>query len=110
MTSCINYKDAFFELANLTVIHGEPTIERLNKFQNYIKTNTKSVYSNMGGGAHDHIGPVLNDTQNMLISPTIFVYTTHPGLIIIPDSTIAHSNSNMQIVHTKKVLLFREVT
>ena len=52
---------------------------------------------------------MLTDAQCTLISPTPFVYQTHPGLIIIPDGTIYHANSNTQIAHTEKVRLFREV-
>ena len=48
--------------------------------------------------------------QCALISPTPFVYPTHSGLIIVLDGTTVHINSNMHIVHTKKVRLFRKVT
>ena len=47
--------------------------------------------------------------QYALISPTPFVYLTHPDPLIIPDGTTAHANSNMRIVHTKEVCLFLEV-
>ena len=46
----------------------------------------------------------------MLISTTPVGYQTHPGPLIILDGTTSHTNSNMQIAHTKEVRLFREVT
>ena len=58
MTSKINYKDTLFKLANLTPIRGKPTFETLHKLRNEIKANAKAVYSNLGGGAHNHLGLV----------------------------------------------------
>ena len=59
MTSNINYKKTLFDRTNLTPIYGEPTFKTLHKFWNKIKSNAKSVYSNLGGGAHGHLGLVL---------------------------------------------------
>ena len=55
----INYKDTLFEQANLTPIRGEPTFKTLHKLWNKIKSNAKSVYSNIEGGANGHLGLVL---------------------------------------------------
>ena len=63
MTNNINYKDTLFEWSNLTPICGEPTFETLHKLRNEIKANAKSVYSNLGGGAHVQIGLVITDAQ-----------------------------------------------
>ena len=61
MLSSINYKDTLFERAKLTPIRGEPTSKTLHKLRNEIKAYVKAVYSNIRGGAHGHIGIVLND-------------------------------------------------
>ena len=82
----------------------------LHKLWNEMKSNAKSVYSNLGVGSHVHLFLVLTDAQCALVSPTPFVYPTHPGHIIIPDGTTAHVNSNMRIAHTEGVCLFCEVT
>ena len=100
MTININYKDTLLKQDNLTPIRGKPTFETLHNIRNEIKANAKSVYSNIGGGAHGHLGLVLTDAQYALISPTPFVYTNQPGPIVIPDGTTAHANSNMKISHT----------
>ena len=55
------------------------------------------MYSNIGGGVHGHLGLVLTNAQYVLISNTPFVYLTHLGLLIIPDGTATHMNSNMRI-------------
>ena len=67
MFSYTNYKDVLFDQENLTPIHGEPTLEILHKFRNKIKSNAKSVYSNIGGGEHGHIYLVLTNTYYTLI-------------------------------------------
>ena len=110
MTSSINYKDNLFERFNLTPNCGKSTFKTLHKLRNKIKTNKKAVYSNIGGGVHVHIGIMLVDTQYALISTTPSVYPNHPGPLIIPDSTTAQANSNMQITHINEVHLFLEVT
>ena len=110
MTSNINYKDTLFKRSNLTPIRGEPNFEMLHNLWNEIKSNAKTVYSNIGEGAHRHLGLVLTDAHYALISPTPFVYPNHLGPLIIPDGTTTHANSNMRISHTKEVRMFREVT
>ena len=110
MTRYIIYKDTLFEQANLTLILGKPTFETLHKIWNKIKSNAKSVYSNIGGGEHGNLGLVITNAQYTLISLTPFAYPNHPGPLIITDGTTAHGNSNMWIAHTEEVRLFYEVT
>ena len=109
MMISISYKDPPFERATLTPICGEPTFETLHKLRNEIKANTKFLYSDIGGGAHGHLGLVLTNFQSALISPTPFAYPTHLGMLIILGGTTAHENSNMRIAHTKKVCLYNKL-
>ena len=106
MTISINYKNTLFNLSKLNPIRGKPTFENIHKLQNKIKANTKSVYSNLGGGAHVHLVLVLTDAQYAIISNMPFIYLTNSSPIIIPDGTTTHTNSNMRITHTKEVRLF----
>ena len=110
MTRNIDHKVTLFERSNLTPIRDKHTLKTLHKLRNEIRSNAKSVYYNLGGGSHVHLGLVLTEAQYKLISPTPFFYPTNPGPLIIPDSRTAHTNSNMQIAHTDEVCLFREVT
>ena len=110
MKSNINYKDTLFKRSNLTPIRGKPTFEKIHKLRNEIKANTNSVYSNFGGGAHDHLGLVLNDAKYVVTSPTTFVNLIRPSPLIILDGTTDQSNSNMRIAHTEEVRLLSEVT
>ena len=52
---------------------------------------------------------MLTDAHYVLIYTTPFVYVTHPGPLIIPDGTTAHTNSNMRITHNEEMRLLREV-
>ena len=95
MTCIINYKETIFERANLTPICVKPTFEALHKLWKVIKANAKAVYSNIGGGAHVHLGLVITEFQFILISPTSFLNHTHPGPLIIQNNTTVHANSNI---------------
>ena len=89
-----------FEWANLTPIPDKHTLKTIHKLRNDIKENAKSIYSNLGGETHGHRFLVLTNAQYVLISPTPFVYPTQLCLLIIPDGTTSHTNSNMRIAHT----------
>ena len=73
MTSNTNDTDTLFEKSNLIPIRVKPTFKTLHKLWNEIKANAKSVYSNIGGGAHGHLALVLTEAQYTLIYPTAFV-------------------------------------
>ena len=108
MASYINHKNTLFEWAKLTSIRGKPTFKMLHNILNKIKANTKAIYSNLREGSHSYISLVITDCE-IWISNIPFVNMTHPGMLIIPDSTTDHANSNIRIVQTEKVLLFRKV-
>ena len=45
----------------------------LHKLRKKMKTNAESLYSNLGGGAHDHIDLVHTEDQFAITSNTPFV-------------------------------------
>ena len=61
MTSNISYKYTLFKQANLTPICGKPTSKTLQNLRNEIKANAKSVYFNIWGVSHGHLGLLLTD-------------------------------------------------
>ena len=73
MAIYISYKETLFEQAKITPIRGEPNLKTLHKLQNEIKAKVKDVYSNIGGGAHVHIGLVFANVQCALISNMPFI-------------------------------------
>ena len=110
MESSINYNEPLFDRAKITPIHSKPALKTLHKLRNEIKANAESVYSNIRGGSHGHIGLVLTNAKYALTLNTPFFYLTHLGLIIIPDVTTDHMNYKIRITHTEEVRLFHEVT
>ena len=106
----INYIDQYFEFKELTKIHGEPTYENLKNLHNQLKTNATSVPSNLGGGAHGHLGLVLSPTEYAIIAPnTPFVRPVHPGILTIPQGTANHAAVTMKELHTERLRVFNEV-
>ena len=49
-----------------------------------------TVVSDLGGGAHGHLGIVLNPVDYGLISVEPYVRTPHPGALNIPAGTALH--------------------
>ena len=56
----IDHKETHFEKAELTPIRGEPTYETLEHLLKELKANVRNVHSNLGGGAHGHLGLVIS--------------------------------------------------
>ena len=45
---------------SLTQIHGELTYEGVHKLRKELMVNVQTVHSDLGGGAHGHLGLVLS--------------------------------------------------
>ena len=109
MSSTVNYRDTHFERANLTPIRGEPTYETVHKLWNEVKANARSVYSNLGGGTHGHLGLVLTTAQYAAISTTDFTRPDHPGPLAIPSAATVVQRSTLQDAHIEDLRVFCEV-
>lgn len=85
----VDYKHSHFEFKELTPIRGEPTYETLEQILKQLKANASKVHSNLGGGAHGHLGSVISPTTYALIAPgTPFDRPIFPGTqAIIPPGT-----------------------
>ena len=69
-----DYVKNSFPFPTLTKIHGYPTFVSLLKLKNQLKTNAKSVSSDLGGGALGHLGLVLTPEEYALVSVTPFIF------------------------------------
>ena len=103
MTSTVNYLDTHFERANLTPFRGKPTYETVHKLWNKIKANTRSVYSQLGGGTHGNLGLVLTDAQYADISTTVFTCPAHPAPLYIPLAATAVQSSTLRDAHIEEL-------
>ena len=111
MTSApsVDYRNNFFEIANLTRVHGEPTFESIRTLQREILINAQCVHSDLGGGAHGHLGLVLRPQEYGLHSNAAYRRPTHPGPLNVPAGTTNHMSNTLREQHRERVRVFREV-
>ena len=72
-----------------------------------LKANAQSVYSNLSGGAHGHLGIVLSPAAYALISNTPYATPTHPGSLTILPGTTQIVARNLQSIHDVQLSNFR---
>ena len=104
----INYRESF-PIPDLTRIIGIPTFETLRKMSNELKQNASSVYSNLGGGAHGHLGLLLSPQMYALISNVPYVRPNHPGPLIIPQNATRHAAALQERQWKEELRVFHEV-
>ena len=78
MSSNIDYAKTNFDYQVLTKIVGTPTYEDIKKIKDELKANAASVPSDLGGGAHGHLGLVLDATEYVAVTTTPYFRLTHP--------------------------------
>ena len=99
-----------FEFPVLTKCEGKLSFPILKKIKDEIKCNAASVYSELGGGAHGHLGLVLTVTEYAHVSATPYVRSTMPAALNIPLGTTAHESLRLRENHKEEKRLFIEVT
>ena len=99
-----------FEFPVLTKCEGKLSFPILKKIKDEIKCNAASVYSELGGGAHGHLGLVLTDTEYAHVSAIPYVRSTMPAALNIPLGTTAHESLRLRENHKEEKRLFIEVT
>ena len=104
----INYREAF-PIPDLTRIIGIPTFETLHQMANELKQNASSVYSNLGGGAHGHLGLILSPQMYALISNVPYVRPGHPGTLIIPPNATRQASALQERTWKEELRVFHEV-
>ena len=111
MTSTnIDYVATYFELPELDKIYGAPTCTKLSKIEDQIKANASSVSSELGGGAHGHLGLVLTNGEYAKITARLYIYPAHPGPLDILLLTAQHTETYMRKDHKALIRVFHEVT
>ncbi len=91
----IDYQSTFLDYPSLTKITGEPSLSTLMTLRNKLKANAQSVDSNLGGGAHGHLGLVVPaSVYNNIALDTPYVKPRQP--------TLRLTNSDSQYVLAEK--------
>ena len=102
----IDYANTLFDYPVLTKIHGKPTFTALTSLKKQLKANARSVRSNLGGGAHGHLGLVLSPTEYALISNTPFVEPEHPGEFNVQPNIDSYTSSQQERAHAEQLRQF----
>ena len=92
----INYRATHFPYKDLTPIRGKPNADLLLNLMNKLKTNSRSVLSNLGGGAHRHLSLIMSPADYATISNSPFLRPNHPGPLVIPPNTTNHRTNTLQ--------------
>ena len=103
----VNYTKKF-EVDTLPRIHGEPEYSKLKALKDLLKANASRVGSDLGGGAHGHLGLILTPAEYATVSATPYVCPPHPGPLVIPPGTTLHASTVLREQHKKALQLFHQ--
>ena len=98
-----------FKYPTLTRIHGEPTFEGVRKLHKELMVNAQTVHSDLGSGAHGHLGLVLSPQQYALLSNVNYNRPQHPGQLVILAGTTQHIARTMKEQHLERLRVFHKV-
>ena len=108
-TQGVNYRDTYFQYADLTPIQGEPKNDSLKTLINELTANAQTVHSNLGGGANGHLGLILMPTKYAVIAPgTPYIRPNYPGALAIPPGTTNIQAQMLTEQHHHALQEFRE--
>ena len=96
----------FFATKILPKIHGEIDYPQLKTLKDHLKANASRVTSELGGGAHGHLGLVLLPAEYLTVSATPYNRPGHPGPLVIPQGTTQHASAVLQDQHKKHLYYF----
>ena len=106
----IDYATTNFKYPVLTKIHGPPTYKTLtSNLKKELQSNAQSVGSNLGGGAHGHLGLVLTPTENQAISNVPYTMPQFPGPLAVPRNADAAEAVRRGNAHDERIRAFKEV-
>ena len=99
---------SLFQTPLLPKIVGRPTFDKLRSLKKYLRQNAASVRSDLGGGAHGHLGLILNDAAYLALTGHQYIRPPHPGALNIPHGTAHHEAVRLREEHHINIQLFRE--
>ena len=107
--STIDFRNSAFKIANLTGIHGEPNFESIRTLQRELIINAQCAHSDLGGGAHGHLGLVISPQEYALHSDAVYWRPNHPGIIVILPGTTNRLANIYREQHKERLRVSREV-
>ena len=105
-----NFRENYFQHPELTKIIGEPNHTSLTTLLNELKANAQSVHSNLGGGAHGHLGLVLSTLDYASVAPmTPYVRPRFPGSFVLENNVTNMQAQMLRDQHAENLRQFQEV-
>ena len=62
-----------FPYKSLPKIHGEPTYDDIKTLKDKLRANATKITSELGGGAHGHLGLILTAVEYASVSATPYI-------------------------------------
>ncbi len=72
-STTINYRE-MFPKTDLTPILDIPTFETVHQLIQEVRANAASIHSNLGGGAHGHLGLVISQSDHIPTANALLRY------------------------------------
>ena len=93
-------RDVTSNWKQVTKIHGRPTYLQLRKLEKELTTNASKVQSELGGGAHGHLGMIKSVEAYEEIAPgTPYHFPPQPAPLVVPPNTTQHQIFTLQQQH-----------
>ena len=103
-----NKRDTTANWKQVTKIHGRPTFLQLKKLEKELTTNAAKVQSDLGGGAHGHLGMLKSPAEYALISQTPYTLPVQPPPLTIPAGATQAATFTLQQQHQLETDKFKE--
>ena len=100
---------SMFPYQSLTKIHGKPMFMGIRKIDKELTANAASIPSDLGGGAHGHLGLVKSAADYAKVSPTAYTIPTLPPPMTIPHGVAHHEAFRIQQEHMASTKKFHDV-
>ena len=97
-----------FSYKSLPKIHGEPTYDDIKTLKDKLRANAAKITSELGGGAHGHLGLILTAVEYASVSATPYLRPTHPGPLTFPGGVTNHVANLLREQHKKRIAVFHE--
>ena len=101
-----------FEHPDLSCIIGEPTTTTLITLLAEVRDNAGSVQTDLGGGAHGHLGLVCspNTYQTLIPGAEPYVRPENPGRLVLAEAGLTqYQIAQAREEHEESTRLFREI-
>ena len=104
----VDYINNSFVYPTLNRIHGYPSYASLLKLKKQLKSNAKSVSTDLGGGAHGHLGLVLSPEEYGTVSQTPYEFPDHPGEFNLPRNSSSDEAMILREHYYEELRLYQE--